>query len=152
MNYEKVNEWILHRCYGSGVAICLHDGNKSAIISNEVFFNMPSTELLIRADRFGIGSDGLYKSIIEGLDYSETATFHGDMIVSKIGNKRYTLNKLYNGSTFRFVSEKLIKLFEDKTRVQEFRFSDDIIKYPIIYILEDNVVIGGILPVKYNEV
>ena len=151
MDYIKMNRWLLDQCYSSnGVTVCLLDGAKM-FCTKSVFVIIPNQEIKVAYFNYCAGSPGLADSLFDGNTYAKEATFHGDYIVRKVGCKKLTLAKLYNGSAHRYVDEKLLKMFEDRSQLQVYRFADEIDKYPIIYILEDNSIIGGILPVKYNE-
>ena len=151
MDYIKMNRWLLDQCYNGGLTVCPLDGAK-LFATKSVFVIIPNQEIKVLYSNFYAGSSGLADSLFEGNTYALEASFHGDYIVRKVGREKFTLANLYNGSTHRYVNEKLLKMFEDRSRIQVYRFADQIDKYPIIYILEDNSIIGGILPVKYNEV
>ena len=151
MDYIKMNRWLLDQSYCDGLTVCSLNGVK-LFCTKSVFVIIPDQEIKVTSFNFRDGSPGLANSLFDGNTYAAEATLHGDYIVRKVGRKKFTLVKLDNGSSHRYVNEKLLKMFEDRSRIQVYRFADEIDKYPIIYILEDNSIIGGILPVKYNEV
>ena len=154
MNYLKVNRYILDRYFEKGApTIILHkDAPRVTVCFSTVFFTLPAGEMVIDDTNMTAASAGLYDSLLSGYktgDASE-ATFHGELIPPEL--KGHKITKLYNGASTRYVDSRLLKLFEDKYRNITYWFCDDIDKYPIIYVVDCEEVVGGILPVKYGEV
>ena len=152
MNYQKINEYILKRYYENGApTIFLHQDKPCVtIIFNTIFATLPAGEMLIDDTNMRTASPGLYDSLLEGYKTGDAAeaTFHGEIIPA---DTKHKLTKLYNGATTRYIDSRLLKLFEDKYRNISYWFCDDIVKYPIIYVLDCEEVVGGILPVKRSE-
>lgn len=152
MNYQKINEFILKRYYENGApTIILHkDAPRVTIVFNTIFATLPAGEMLIDDTNMRTASPGLYDSLLEGYKTGDAAeaTFHGEIIPA---DTKHKLTKLYNGATTRYIDSRLLKLFEDKYRNISYWFCDDIVKYPIIYVVDCEEVVGGILPVKRSE-
>lgn len=153
MNYLKVNRYILDQYFEKGApSIILHtDAPRVTVVFKTVFFTLPAGEMVIDDTNMKVVSAGLYDSLLTGYktgDASE-ATFHGEIIPS---DTKHKLTKLYNGATTRYADSRLLKLFEDKYSNISFWFCDDIDKYPIIYVIDCEEVVGGILPIKRSEV
>ena len=153
MNYQKINEYILKRYYETGApTLILHtDAPRVTIVFNTIFATLPAGEMLIDDTNMKVASAGLYDSLLAGYKTGDAAeaTFHGEIIPS---DTKHKLTKLYNGATTRYIDSRLLKIFEDKYRNISFWFCDDIDKYPIIYVVDCEEVVGGILPVKRSEV
>lgn len=153
MNYLKVNRYILDRYFEKGApTIILHkDAPRVTIVFDTLFFTLPAGQMIIDDTNMKIASEGLYNTVLDGYKNGDAAeaTFHGEIIPS---DTKHKLTKLYNGATTRYVDSRLLKLFEDKYRNITYWFCDDIDKYPIIYVVDCEEVVGGILPVKRSEV
>lgn len=121
------------------------------IVFNTIFATLPAGEMLIDDTNMKVASAGLYDSLLAGYKTGDAAeaTFHGEIISS---DTKHKLTKLYNGATTRYIDSRLLKIFEDKYRNISFWFCDDIDKYPIIYVVDCEEVVGGILQVKRSEV
>ena len=152
MNYLKVNRYILDKYFEYGApSIILHADNRVTVCFNIVFFTLPYAEMIIKDANMKVASPGLYDSLLEGYKTGDAAeaTFHGEIIPT---DTKHKFTKLYNGATTRYIDSRLLKLFEDKYRNISYWFCDDIEKYPIIYVVDCEEVVGGILPLKRSEV
>lgn len=152
MNYLKVNRYILDQYFEKDApTIILHADTRVTICLNSVFFTLPYAKMIINDTNMKAASAALYDSLLAGYKTGDTAeaTFHGEIIPS---DTKHKLTKLYNGATTRYIDSRLLKLFEDKYRNISFWFCDDIDKYPIIYVVDCDEVVGGILPIKRSEV
>ena len=151
MNHLKVNRYILDQYFEKGAPTIIHHAdNRVTVCFNTVFFTLPYTDMIIKDVNMRVASAGLYDTLLAGYKTGDAAeaTSHGEIIPADTKHK-YT--KLYNGATTRYIDFRLLKLFEDRYRNISFWFCDDIVKYPIIYVVDCEEVIGGILPVKRSE-